>query len=194
MELNQTKQALIKQQPWVLLIWGSPVLLVFISIFLGRYPVPVADIAALLASPFTGREMDPTHFSIIFYVRLPRVLLGALVGGSLAVSGAAFQGLFRNPLVSSGMLGVSSGAGFGAALALVLFKDFFYVYPFSFGFGLAAVALCFFIGRITHSSQALTRENLETFYQVNASVITHPVPGRGRLKHIIPIQTLDNNK
>jgi iron complex transport system permease protein len=130
--------------------------LVLISIFLGRYPVPVADVAVFLTSPFTGREIDPTHFSIIFYVRLPRVLLGALVGGSLAVSGAAFQGLFRNPLVSSGMLGVSSGAGFGAALALVLFKDFFYVYPFSFGFGLAAVALCFFIGRITASTQAIT--------------------------------------
>ncbi len=159
MELNQTKHKpteRTKQKRWVFLIWGSPLVLVLISIFLGRYPVPVADVAVFLTSPFTGREIDPTHFSIIFYVRLPRVLLGALVGGSLAVSGAAFQGLFRNPLVSSGMLGVSSGAGFGAALALVLFKDFFYVYPFSFGFGLAAVALCFFIGRITASTQAIT--------------------------------------
>jgi iron complex transport system permease protein len=79
-----------------------------------------------------------------------------MVGGSLAVSGAAFQGLFRNPLVSSGMLGVSSGAGFGAALALILFKDFFYVYPFAFGFGLLAVFLCFFIGRMTASTQSIT--------------------------------------
>jgi len=138
------------------LILVSPLVLGFFSIFLGRYPVSSSDIFTLFMSFFTGQEINATHFSVIFYVRLPRVLLGALVGGSLAVSGAAFQGLFRNPLVSSGMLGVSSGAGFGAALALILFRDFFYVYPFSFGFGLAAVFLCFFIGRITASTQAIT--------------------------------------
>ena len=138
------------------LILGPPLVLVFISIFLGRYPISVAEIFTLLFSPFTGRHIDATHLSVIVYVRLPRVLLGAMVGGSLAVSGAAFQGLFRNPLVSSGMLGVSSGAGFGAALALILFKDFFYVYPFAFGFGLLAVFLCFFIGRMTASTQSIT--------------------------------------
>jgi len=145
-----------KQSRFYILILGSPLVLIFISIFLGRYPVSVAEIFTLFLSPFTGQDINATHFSIIFYVRLPRVLLGALVGGSLAISGAAFQGLFRNPLVSSGMLGVSSGAGFGAALALILFDDFFYVYPFSFGFGLLAVFLCFFIGRLTASTQAIT--------------------------------------
>ncbi len=138
------------------LILGPPLVLVFISVFLGRYPISVAEIFTLLLSPFTGHHIDATHLSVILYVRLPRVLLGAMVGGSLAVSGAAFQGLFRNPLVSSGMLGVSSGAGFGAALALILFKDFFYVYPFAFGFGLLAVFLCFFIGRMTASTQSIT--------------------------------------
>lgn len=59
------------------------------------------------------------------------------------MSGAAFQGLFRNPLVSSGMLGVSSGAGFGAALALIVCEQYGYVYPFAFGFGLLAMLLCF---------------------------------------------------
>lgn len=139
------------------LIGGVPVILVFMSIFWGRYPLSVSDVMALLGSLLTGREPpDTTHFSVIVHVRLPRALLGLLVGGSLAVSGAAFQGLFRNPLVSSGMLGVSSGAGFGAALALILFDSFFYVYPFSFGFGLLAVLLCFFIGRLTASTQAVT--------------------------------------
>ncbi len=139
-----------------ILILGSPLVLIFISVFLGRYPISISDILTILASPFTGRDVNATHFSVILYVRLPRVLLGAMVGGCLAISGAAFQGLFRNPLVSSGMLGVSSGAGFGAALAIILFKNFFYVYPFSFGFGLLAVFLCFFIGRITASTQAIT--------------------------------------
>lgn len=151
--MNRTR---INRIGFYFLISGLPLALIFVSIFLGRYPVSVPDIVTLLLSPFTGQNIDGTHFSVILYVRLPRVILGALVGGSLAVSGAAFQGLFRNPLVSSGMLGVSSGAGFGAALALILFKNYFYVYPFSFGFGLLAVFLCFFIGRLAASTQAIT--------------------------------------
>jgi len=141
---------------WYVLIAGSPLVLAIWSVFLGRYPVSVRDIGALATAVLTGQEMDPTHFSVIVHVRMPRIILGALVGGSLAVSGAAFQGLFRNPLVSSGMLGVSSGAGFGAALALILFDRYVYVYPLAFGFGLLAVLLCFFIGRITASTQAIT--------------------------------------
>ncbi|MFH2059256.1 MAG: iron ABC transporter permease [Pseudomonadota bacterium] len=137
-------------------ILGSPLVLILFSIFLGRYPIAVSDVLTLLVSLVSGEKTDPTNLAVIVYIRLPRILLAALVGGSLAVSGAAFQGLFRNPLVSSGMLGVSSGAGFGAALALILFNDFFYVYPFSFGFGLVAVFLCFVIGRFSASSQAIT--------------------------------------
>ena len=63
-------------------------------------------------------------------------MLGALVGASLATSGAAFQGLFRNPLVSSSVLGVSSGASFGAALAILLMADYSTIYIFAFAFGL----------------------------------------------------------
>ena len=144
------------QAVFYLCILGAPLCLMLFSVFLGRYPISLRDAAGILVSPLTGQAVDPTQLSVILYVRLPRIILGALVGGSLAVSGAAFQGLFRNPLVSSGMLGVSSGAGFGAALALILFSDFFYVYPFSFGFGLLAVVLCFFIGRLTASTQAIT--------------------------------------
>lgn len=141
---------------WYVVIAGLPLVLGICSVFWGRYPVSAQDIGALVVAVFTGQEVNPTHFSVIVHVRLPRIILGALVGGSLAVSGAAFQGLFRNPLVSSGMLGVSSGAGFGAALALILCDRYVFVYPFAFGFGLVAVLLCFFIGRLTASSQAIT--------------------------------------
>jgi iron complex transport system permease protein len=81
-------------------------------------------------------------------VRMPRALLGAMVGGSLAVSGTAFQGLFKNPLVSSNILGVSSGAGFGAALGILLFGSGSRVYASAFSFGLIAVFLSYFIGKI----------------------------------------------
>ena len=108
-------------------IFGGPLILIFLSVFLGRYPLSILDVFNILLSPFDGRDINKIHLSIILHVRLPRAILAAIVGGSLAISGAAFQGLFRNPLVSSGMLGVSSGAGFGAALALILFNGFFYV-------------------------------------------------------------------
>ena len=56
---------------------------------------------------------------MLFQIRLPRIVLGALVGGLLSVAGAGYQGVFRNPLVDSGMLGASAGAGLGATLAIV---------------------------------------------------------------------------
>ncbi len=135
---------------------GAPLALIFLSVFLGRYPLSIIEILTLVTALSGGGEINDIHHSLVFYVRLPRAILAALVGGSLAVSGAAFQGLFRNPLVSSGMLGVSSGAGFGAALALILFNTTLYVYLFSFGFGLAAVGLCVVIGRFCASKQAVT--------------------------------------
>jgi iron complex transport system permease protein len=93
--------------------------------------------------------------TVVWDIRLPRAILGALVGGSLAVSGAAFQGLFRNPLVSSGILGVSSGAGFGAALAILLFSHTNYVYLFAFCFGGLAVLLSYFIGRVYNTTPTI---------------------------------------
>lgn len=137
-------------------IFAAPLCLICLSVFLGRYPLSASDMAGLVSAWIHGQAPNDIHESVVLHVRLPRAILAAMVGGSLAVSGAAFQGLFRNPLVSSGMLGVSSGAGFGAALALILLEGFVFVYIFSFGFGLAAVALCFVIGRICASRQAIT--------------------------------------
>ncbi len=134
----------------------APPILILISVLLGRYPIHFSEILSLAAAMAGSGEFNETHYALIFYVRLPRAILAALVGGSLAVSGAAFQSLFRNPLVSSGMLGVSSGAGFGAALALILFNSSLWVYLFSFGFGLTAVALSLVIGRFVADRQALT--------------------------------------
>ena len=65
------------------------------------------------------RRVDPQQDAILWAIRLPRVLLGALVGGALAISGAALQGVFRNPLADPGIIGVSSGAALGAVAAIV---------------------------------------------------------------------------
>lgn len=68
----------------------------------------------------TGAELTPRDRLILWDIRLPRLILGALVGAALAVSGAVMQGLFRNPLADPGIVGVSAGAGLGAVLAILL--------------------------------------------------------------------------
>ena len=128
---------------------AGPIVVILISLFIGRYPLSVPDVFSALfhGMGFTHLETTPVHLNVIWDIRLPRAILGAMVGASLAVSGASFQGMFRNPLVSSGILGVSSGAGFGASLAIVLFQGQpVYVYLFAFGFGLLAVFLAYLIG------------------------------------------------
>jgi iron complex transport system permease protein len=75
---------------------------------------------AVLADLIAGREVALADRVVLFEIRLPRLVMGALVGASLAVSGAVMQGLFRNPLADPGLVGVSAGAGLGAIAAIVL--------------------------------------------------------------------------
>ena len=83
---------------------------------------PLATIAAMLDKiPFVRlpSSLSPIDRAVLFQIRLPRIVLGILVGGLLSVAGAGYQGVFRNPLVDSGMLGSSAGAGLGATVAVV---------------------------------------------------------------------------
>lgn len=75
---------------------------------------------ATLVSAAVGAELSPVERVVLYDIRLPRLVLGALVGASLAVSGAVMQGLFRNPLADPALVGVSAGAGLGAITAIVL--------------------------------------------------------------------------
>jgi iron complex transport system permease protein len=88
---------------------------------------------------------------VIFQVRLPRVAAALLVGAALAMAGATYQGMFRNPLVSPDILGVSSGAGFGAVLAIFLALPAFAIQISSFVGGLVAVAVVYSIARAVRS-------------------------------------------
>jgi len=85
--------------------------------------------------------------TVVLSIRLPRIFGAMLVGGALAASGATYQNLFKNPLVSPAILGVSAGAGFGAAIALLLSLPWLAVQAVAFVFGLAAVLLSTSIGR-----------------------------------------------
>jgi len=126
---------------WLLLL--LPAALAIASLLIGRYHIPVGDV---LGSPFRQSAVSETIRALVLRVRLPRILAALCVGANLAVSGAVFQGLLRNPLVDSHILGISSGAAFGAALALLLTHSAVYVQVFAFGFGLLAILIIYSIG------------------------------------------------
>lgn len=150
--MNKTKKRLL----YAVLLLG-PLALIFITLFIGRYPVSIPVVARILWCKFTlgTCNVPQTYQTIVWDIRMPRAILGAMVGSSLAVSGAAFQGLFRNPLVSSGILGVTSGAGFGAALAIILFHATAPIYVFAFLFGGLAVLLSFLIARVYNTTPTI---------------------------------------
>jgi iron complex transport system permease protein len=133
-----------------LLLAAVPPCFILLSLFIGRYPVTVSSVVSVLWCKLTATycNLPDTVQAVIWEIRLPRLILGAMVGGCLAISGAAFQGLFRNPLVSAGILGITSGAGFGAALAIVLFNAIAPTYIFAFAFGILAVLLSYLIATI----------------------------------------------
>ncbi|HUL87271.1 MAG TPA: iron ABC transporter permease [Pseudolabrys sp.] len=114
----------------------------------GRYPVSLADLLNVLSAKLTGQttEASPAVQNVILQVRGPRVLAAALVGAALAVAGTAFQGLFRNPLVSPDILGASSGAALGAVIGIFFSLGVVAIQAFAFVGGLLAVAAVYVIG------------------------------------------------
>ena len=97
------------------------IVLFLVLICVGRYPISPFRAFEIIGRSFVGKTdgMDVYESSVILSIRLPRILMGILVGAGLSVSGAIYQAVFGNPLVSPDILGVSSGAGFGAALAIL---------------------------------------------------------------------------
>jgi iron complex transport system permease protein len=117
---------------------------------LGRYPVTLSDVFEVLSARLSGRaaQVPPAIESVVLQVRGPRVLSAALIGAALAVAGTAFQGLFRNPLVSPDILGASSGAALGAVLGIYFSLGLFAIQGLAFVGGLAAVAAVYLIGTV----------------------------------------------
>ncbi|MCL1848042.1 MAG: iron ABC transporter permease [Coriobacteriia bacterium] len=125
---------------------------VFVVVFLasftiGKYPVSPVELLHVLIGKLFGSVQDWTNEVelVLFKIRLPRVLAGTLIGAGLAAAGAAYQGLFRNPLVSPDVLGASAGAGFGAALSLFLSLGYALVTANAFICGVAAVGIAYLI-------------------------------------------------
>ena len=113
--------------------------LVLIAFAVGRYPVSVGQILSLLS----GNSVDASVRSVVLEIRAPRILAALLVGAALAAAGSVYQGMFRNPLVSPDILGVSTGAALGAAIAIFLSKSVLVIQLAAFAGGLAAVGLVY---------------------------------------------------
>ena len=116
---------------------------IVLSLAVGRYYIPVRDIG----KAFLGGEVSDKIAQVLFVVRLPRVLAAVLIGGAMSLSGAAYQGMFKNPLVSPDILGSSAGAGFGAAVGILLSFSVAGVKTSSFVCGILAVSLTWFISQ-----------------------------------------------
>ncbi len=124
-----------------------------VSLTMGRYGIAVDRILKVLWEGITGKA-DPANYEasvVLFIIRIPRLLLAILVGAALSAAGASYQGLFKNPMVSPDILGVSAGAGFGASIGLLLNWGDIPVQLMALCFGLLAVlavlALSTAIGR-----------------------------------------------
>jgi iron complex transport system permease protein len=131
-----------------------------IALAAGAYDISLADVYGILFEhlvPFLNNPMrEPVLDTIVWNMRMPRILMAIAAGAALAAAGAVYQGCFRNPLVDPFILGVSSGAAFGAALGIV-FPSFFLSIQFSaFLFGALAVAGAYILARKGGSTHALT--------------------------------------
>ena len=136
-----------------------PIAAIVTSMFLGRYPVKPDEIVRLIASkifPAIDASFSAALETSILNVRIPRIIVAFLSGATLASTGAVFQGVFHNPLVSDHVLGVSNGASFGASIALLLSMPRLVIQFSSFASGIAAVVFAYLLTRVYRNRSALT--------------------------------------
>ncbi|WP_245920455.1 FecCD family ABC transporter permease [Methanospirillum stamsii] len=128
----------------------SPFILSLVSLFIGQYTLDPATVFTILLSPVFHPDSTWTEAqaNVIFNIRIPRILGAFLIGGGLSVAGAVYQSLFRNPMVSPDILGVSSGAGFGAAIAILFSLPLLLIEASAFFFGLLSVGFAITLSRI----------------------------------------------
>ncbi len=122
---------------------------VLVSLTIGRYGVPIDHVAGILLGQVLPIEpfWAPVEERIVELIRLPRILIAGLAGAGLAVAGSALQGVFRNPLVGPQVIGVSSGAAFGGALAILVSESQVLLIGAAFGFGMLAVLVVYTVSR-----------------------------------------------
>lgn len=135
------------------------ILTVLGSFLLGRYPVSLRELIGITLSNL-GFEIEASWTQAqavaVWNIRLPRIICAALVGACLSAAGAAYQGVFRNPLASPDILGASAGAGFGAALAIYLGINGLGISLTAFAFSVLTLALAFVISSVARGERTLS--------------------------------------
>jgi cobalamin transport system permease protein len=154
---RRSEEELVPRAPrvrWLLIGAITLVVAVVAGVLVGPVSLGIGNVFRRLAGvlPFVGNSssLSPQQDAILMQLRLPRVVLGGIVGGTLAVSGAAYQGAFRNPLADPYLLGVASGAGLGATLAIGYtgaHAGSHLIPPFAFAGAMCAMAISFVMGR-----------------------------------------------
>ena len=146
----------------ILLLAIILVVCILVSFLFGRYPVPFRELCGILADKFLsifGLGIEPfwtdAMQAAVWNVRLPRGLMSVLVGACLSAAGAAYQGVFQNPMAAPDVLGASAGAGFGAALAIYVGLSSMYITLAAFGMSLLTVALVFWVSRHAKGERVL---------------------------------------
>jgi iron complex transport system permease protein len=139
------------------LVVGLPLAFFVAALLFGRYGASPQEVIGVIFGKLTGQQgqWSATLETVIFKIRLPRIFAAMFIGAGLAMSGATFQGLFRNPLVSPFILGVATGAGFGAAMAILLSGHDLVVQASAFAFGLLAVLISYGLTRLYQTSSIL---------------------------------------
>ncbi len=149
-----------KQIAYPAIVTGLGVILIAVivfSFFLGRFPITPAQLFGILLSKIFNIQQFWTDQmeTILFNVRLPRVLLACLVGCSLSTAGASYQGIFQNPMASPDILGATSGAAFGAALAILNNANSFTITLYAFFFSLLTVTIVYLISKRARGHKVL---------------------------------------
>lgn len=155
-------------------------LCVIFALTTGQYNIRLETLWDLIAGKITGNALPDDlaiPSTVLWSVRMPRVLMAILAGSALAVGGVVFQGIMRNPLVSPSFLGITHGAVFGASLAIIFFsKSALSIEGFAFSWAVAAVLLVYLIGNRginTMTTLVIAGVIVSTFFQAAGSVLKY---------------------
>ncbi len=174
--MDETREKILAEAPGIpdrekRLLPGSTVIALLAAVLvvctlgsfcLGRYPVPLRELLGILTDRFLGlfgggleQFWTDAMEAAVWNVRLPRVLMSVLVGACLSAAGAAYQGVFQNPMAAPDILGASAGAGFGAALSIYFGLASIYTTLSAFGMSLLTVGLVFWVSHRAKGDRVL---------------------------------------
>lgn len=151
------KKAEKKNRIIIVILTAVLIMLAAWSVFLGRMDISARELLGIVISYFSSSEpfWSAQQESIVLYTRVPRVILACLVGACLSSAGAAYQGIFQNPMAAPDILGASAGAAFGASIAIVNDASGEIIMLSAFFFSIITVMTVYFTSRFAGGSQIL---------------------------------------